>query len=253
MNDPTLGRCLVCHQSFGQIGCGQVRRRASCRRTAAFWRCARSNNVFGSRIGSPPAWSIPARPMGIHAQSGRRHSLSAADDQRRLRGQIDANCLRSDPMFKMALDLTPSDRELCRSRRSRGWKICRTFAPCCGWAARWWIDHAGGEPIRDPEERSSTSRNTRTPPSDDKSPPSNLTTTDLPETDDRPGNGSVGSFMAGMARLKSRKSASITRILRKFSRLSYTRQPPTHNPGSRMTLLCTRAFWRHASFPLPTQ
>ena len=27
--------------------------------------------------------------------------------------EIDANCLRSDPMFKMALDLTPSDRELC--------------------------------------------------------------------------------------------------------------------------------------------
>jgi hypothetical protein len=26
---------------------------------------------------------------------------------------IDANCLRSDPMFKMALDRTPSDRELC--------------------------------------------------------------------------------------------------------------------------------------------
>lgn len=26
---------------------------------------------------------------------------------------IDANALRSDPMFKMALDLTPSDRELC--------------------------------------------------------------------------------------------------------------------------------------------
>ena len=25
----------------------------------------------------------------------------------------DANCLRSDPMFKMALDLSPSDRELC--------------------------------------------------------------------------------------------------------------------------------------------
>ncbi len=25
----------------------------------------------------------------------------------------DANCLRSDPMFKMALDLTPSERELC--------------------------------------------------------------------------------------------------------------------------------------------
>jgi hypothetical protein len=26
---------------------------------------------------------------------------------------VDANSLRSDPMFKMALDLTPSDRELC--------------------------------------------------------------------------------------------------------------------------------------------
>ncbi len=26
---------------------------------------------------------------------------------------IDANSLRSDPIFKMALDLTPSDRELC--------------------------------------------------------------------------------------------------------------------------------------------
>ena len=28
-------------------------------------------------------------------------------------GGNDANCLRSDPMFKMALDLSPSDRELC--------------------------------------------------------------------------------------------------------------------------------------------
>ena len=26
---------------------------------------------------------------------------------------IDANSLRSDPLFKMALGLTPSDRELC--------------------------------------------------------------------------------------------------------------------------------------------
>ena len=30
---------------------------------------------------------------------------------------IDANSLRSDPMFKMALDLTPSDRELCSQSR----------------------------------------------------------------------------------------------------------------------------------------
>ena len=58
--------------------------------------------------------------------------------------------------------------------------------------------------------RCSTSRNARTPPSDDSRPPSNLTTTGLPEADDRPGSGSVGSFMANAARLKSRKSASTT-------------------------------------------
>src|SRR5271165_6158675 len=47
--------------------------------------------------------------------------------------------------------------------------------------------------------RCSTSRSANTPPSDYSSPPSNLTATDLPETDDRPGNGSVGSFMGRMA------------------------------------------------------
>jgi hypothetical protein len=30
---------------------------------------------------------------------------------------IDANCLRSDPMFKMALDLTPSDHEIAAVQR----------------------------------------------------------------------------------------------------------------------------------------
>ena len=35
----------------------------------------------------------------------------------------DANCLRSDPMFKMALDLSPSDRELCSNRQSRGFRV----------------------------------------------------------------------------------------------------------------------------------
>ena len=35
-----------------------------------------------------------------------------------------------------------------------------------------------------------------------KPPPSNLTTTFLPATGDRPGSGSVGSFMAGVAFLK---------------------------------------------------
>src|SRR3954467_8847252 len=44
--------------------------------------------------------------------------------------------------------------------------------------------------------RFSTSRSASTPPSDDNSPPSNLATTDLPATGDRPGSGSVGSFMS---------------------------------------------------------
>ena len=52
----------------------------------------------------------------------------------------DANALRRDPMFKMALDLSPIDRELCsQSTISRLEGICRTFAPCCGWAGRWSI------------------------------------------------------------------------------------------------------------------
>jgi hypothetical protein len=55
--------------------------------------------------------------------------------------------------------------------------------------------------------RWSTSRNARTPPSDDNKPPSNLTSTRLPETGDNPGNGDIGSFMAGAASLKSHESA----------------------------------------------
>src|SRR3954449_13515016 len=41
--------------------------------------------------------------------------------------------------------------------------------------------------------RFSTSRSASTPPLDDNSPPSNLATTVLPATDDRPGSGSIGS------------------------------------------------------------
>ena len=63
--------------------------------------------------------------------------------------------------------------------------------------------------------RCSTSRNARMPPSDDNSPPSNLTTTGLPPAGDRPDSGSIGSFMAGVAQLKSRESASITRFYAK--------------------------------------
>jgi len=60
--------------------------------------------------------------------------------------------------------------------------------------------------------RCSTSRNAKTPPSEESKPPSNLTSTCLPETGDNPGNGNIGSFMAGVASLKSRESASITRF-----------------------------------------
>lgn len=42
-------------------------------------------------------------------------------------------------------------------------------------------------------------RNARTPPSEDSKPPSKSTTTFLPEKGDRPGNGSIGSGMAGVA------------------------------------------------------
>jgi hypothetical protein len=45
--------------------------------------------------------------------------------------------------------------------------------------------------------------------------PSNLTTTGLPEADDRPGSGSIELFMADAARLKSRESASTTRLYAK--------------------------------------
>jgi hypothetical protein len=44
-----------------------------------------------------------------------------------------------------------------------------------------------------------SSRKTRIPPSDDSRPPSNLTTTFLPATGDRPDSGGIGSFMAGVA------------------------------------------------------
>ena len=41
----------------------------------------------------------------------------------------DASNLRGDPMFKMALDLSPSDREL-RSQSTIVWRTCPTLAPC---------------------------------------------------------------------------------------------------------------------------
>jgi len=79
---------------------------------AAFWRCAKSNSAFGSPIVSPPAWSILARDQITHSLAdiiGFRLLMIGAGCE----DGVDANSLRRDPMFKMALDLTPSDRELC--------------------------------------------------------------------------------------------------------------------------------------------
>src|SRR3979411_2955466 len=58
--------------------------------------------------------------------------------------------------------------------------------------------------------RCSTSRSIRTPPSDDNKPPSNVATTDLPETGDRPGNGSVELIMADVVSQKWCGFESIT-------------------------------------------
>ena len=49
------------------------------------------------------------------------------------------------------------------------------------------------------------------PASDDSSPPSNFATTVLPQTGDRPGSGSIESFMAGVASRKWRGLESITK------------------------------------------
>src|SRR6266550_1215247 len=50
--------------------------------------------------------------------------------------------------------------------------------------------------------RCSTSRSIRTPPSDDNKPPSNVATTDFPETGDRPGNGSIELIMVNVVSQK---------------------------------------------------
>jgi hypothetical protein len=47
----------------------------------------------------------------------------------------DANSLRVYPIFMMAHDLAPSDRERVRNRPSRDWRTCRTSAPCYAWGA----------------------------------------------------------------------------------------------------------------------
>ena len=51
----------------------------------------------------------------------------------------DANGLRVDPIFKMALDLSRLTASCVRSRPSPGSRTCPTPAPCCAWVAPWSI------------------------------------------------------------------------------------------------------------------
>ena len=79
---------------------------------AAFWRCAKSNS--GLRAGD----RLAACMIDPRAADQITHSLADVIRFRLL--MICARCeeqrrraLRRDPMFKMALDLSPIDRELC--------------------------------------------------------------------------------------------------------------------------------------------
>src|SRR3984893_11827179 len=58
--------------------------------------------------------------------------------------------------------------------------------------------------------RCSTSHSIRTPPSDDNKPPSNVAATDLPDTGDTPGNGSIELIMADVVSQKWGGFESIT-------------------------------------------
>ena len=79
----------------------------------AFWSCVRSNNAFASPIAWAACIEDPRSPDQI------THSLADIIRFRLLmiaagyEDGNDASSLRIDPMFKMALDLSPSDRELC--------------------------------------------------------------------------------------------------------------------------------------------
>ena len=74
--------------------------------------------------------------------------------------------------------------------------------------------------------RCSISRSTSTPASDDKHPPSKRATTDLPQTGDRPGSGSIRSSMADGLPSKIARIDFSNQILRDCKGLSYIRRPP---------------------------
>ena len=65
------------------------------------------------------------------------------------------------------------------------------------------VNDAGSHAIGDTKALLDLAQN-QYAPSDDNRPPSNLATTVLLETGDRPGSGSIGSFMAGVDSLKRR-------------------------------------------------
>jgi hypothetical protein len=48
----------------------------------------------------------------------------------------DADTLRRDPMFKLALDRLPSGDELCSQSTISRLETCRMFGRCCAWAGR---------------------------------------------------------------------------------------------------------------------
>src|SRR6266576_3152321 len=83
--------------------------------------------------------------------------------------------------------------------------------------------------------RCSTSGSIRTPPSDDNKPPSNVATTDLPETGDRPGNGSVEWIMADVVSQKWCGFESITE--------SYAPSKACATFGSLLQIIMGKVYW----------
>ena len=49
----------------------------------------------------------------------------------------DADSLRHDPLFKLALDHLPDGAALCSQPTISRSKTCRGGGPCCGWRAPW--------------------------------------------------------------------------------------------------------------------
>ena len=81
-----------------------------------------------------------SRGRSDHTQLGGRHPFSTADDQRRRPGRQRRQFAAPRSDVQDGARPSPIDRDCCaRSRQYRGWRICRTFAPCCGWAGRWSI------------------------------------------------------------------------------------------------------------------